>query len=129
MYLLTLAASGGGEPDTGTVCVAARALDPFRGQVIPPTGEVDFHGLEVKVDKRPSVPWPQTESLKIEGLNLKERHFLAVVDAHGKPIESLWSRFADYKSRHLCTFYDDYGGIGLEDDAKHRPWCRCNYTD
>ncbi len=53
MCLLTLAASGGAEPETGSVCVAARALDPFRGQVIPPTGEVDSHGLQVKVDKRP----------------------------------------------------------------------------
>lgn len=28
------------EPETGTICVAARADDPFRGQVISPTGEV-----------------------------------------------------------------------------------------
>jgi hypothetical protein len=129
MFLLTLAASGAADPETGTVCVAARALDPFRGQVIPPTGEVDSHGLQVKVDKRPSTPWPQRESLKIVGLDLKERHLLVVVDAHGKPIESLWFRFADYKSAHLCMSYDGYGGIGLDDDGKHRPWCKCTYTD
>ena len=27
---------GNTEPETGTICVAARADDPFRGQVIPP---------------------------------------------------------------------------------------------
>jgi hypothetical protein len=117
------------EPDTGTVCVAARAADPFRGQVIPPTGEVISFGLQVKIDKRPAVPWPQRESLKIEGLDLKGRHLLAVVDAHGKPVESLWFRFSNYNSIHLCMSYDGYQGIGLDEDGKRRPWCRCKYTD
>jgi hypothetical protein len=45
IFFLILAALGGAEPDTGTVCVAARALDPFRGQVIPETGEVSSGGL------------------------------------------------------------------------------------
>jgi hypothetical protein len=42
------------------------------------------------------------ESLKIEGLDLKERHPLAVVDARGKPVKSLWFRFTNYNSIHLC---------------------------
>jgi hypothetical protein len=87
--VLFLPHGGSAEPEIGTICVAARADDPFRGQVIPPTGEVSSNGLQVKVDKRPAIPWPQRESLKIEGLDLKERHLLAVVDAHGKAIESL----------------------------------------
>jgi hypothetical protein len=86
---LLFPAGGSAEPGTGTVCVAARADDPFRGQVIPPTGEVSSNGLQVKVDTRSAMPWPQRESLKIEGLDLKERHLLAVVDARGKSIESL----------------------------------------
>jgi hypothetical protein len=121
--------AGSAEPETGTICVAARAADPFRGQVIPPTGEVSSNGLQVKVDKRPAIPWPQTESLKIEGLDLKERHLLAVVDAHGKPIESLWFRFTTYNSKHLCLSYDGYQGIGLDADGRHYPWCRCKYAD
>ena len=129
IFFLISAAPGGAEPETGSICVAARALDPFRGQVIPATGEVSSGGLQVKVDKRPAVPWPERESLKIEGLDLKERHLLAVVNAHGKSVESLWFRFADYKSRHLCMFYDGYQGIGLDEDGKRRPWCRCKYAD
>lgn len=121
--------AGSAELKTGTICVAARAADPFRGQVIPPTGEVSSNGFQVKVDKRPALPWPQRESLKIEGLDLKERHLLAVVDTHGKPIESLWFRFTTYNSKHLCVFYDGYQGIGLDADGRHRPWCRCKYTD
>lgn len=34
--ILLFTASGGAEPETGTICVAARADDRFRGQVIPP---------------------------------------------------------------------------------------------
>jgi len=97
--------------------------------VIPPTGEVSSNGLQVKVDKRSAMPWPQRESLKIEGLDLKERHLLAVVDVRGKSIESLWFRFAAYNSKHLCMSYDGYQGIGLDADGKRRPWCRCKYSD
>jgi hypothetical protein len=88
VLVLIFPSSGGAEPENGTVCVASRAADLFRGQVIPPTGEVGSGGLQIKFDKRPAVPWPQSESLEIEGLTLKERHLLAVVDAHGKPAES-----------------------------------------
>ena len=91
--ILVFTASGSAEPETGTICVAANADDPFRGQLIPSTGEVSSNGLQVKVDKRPAIVWPQRESLKIDGLDLKERHLLAVVDRHGKPIESVWFRF------------------------------------
>jgi hypothetical protein len=129
IFVLILPGSGGAEPESGTICVASRAADPFRGQVVPPTGEVSSGGLQVKVDKRPAVPWPQRESLKIEGLDLKERHLLAVVDAHGKPVESLWFRFANYNSVHLCMSYDGYQGIGLKEDGKRCPWCRCKYAD
>ena len=126
---LLFSAGGSAEPGTGTVCVAARADDPFRGQVIPPTGEVSSNGLQVKVDKRSAMPWPQRESLKIEGLDLKERHLLAVVDVRGKSIESLCFRFAAYNSKHLCMSYDGYQRIGLDADGKRRPWCRCKYSD
>ena len=129
MLVLLYPATGGAEPENGTICIASRASTPFRGQIIPPTGEVSSNGLQVKVDKRPAVPWPQRESLKIEGLDLKERHFLAVVDSHGKSVESLWFRFSNYKSIHLCMSYDGYQGIGLVDDGKHCPWCTCKYTN
>jgi len=115
------AAQAGG----GTVCVAARAATPFRGQVIPPTGEVSSHGLRVKIDKRPTVPWPQRESLKIEQLDLSERHLLAIIDPSGKSVESVWFRFSAYKSPHLCMAYDGYQGMGLQEATRHTPWCKC----
>lgn len=126
--VLLLPAGGSTQPATGTICVAARADDRFRGQVIPPTGEVSSGGLQVRVDKHPAIAWPQRESLKIDGLDLNERHLLAVVDAHGKPVESLWFRFSSYNSKHLCMAYDGYQGIGLEPDGRRCPWCRCKYA-
>lgn len=124
MLSFFLSAHSSAEAEYGTVCVASRAATPFRGQVIPPAGEVSSGGLQVKIDKRPAISWPQRESLKIDGLDLKERHLLAIVDAHGKPVESLWFRFSMYKSTRLCLSYDGYQGIGLDDDA-HCPWCKC----
>jgi len=109
VFLLSIGTAA--EPEAGTVCVTSRAATPFRGQVVPPTGEVSSGGLPVKVDKRPAVPWPQRESLKIEGLDVKEHHLLAVVDSHGKPVESLWFRFTSYKSVHLWMSYDGYQGM------------------
>jgi len=109
----------------GTVCVAARAATPFRGQVIPPTGDVSSGGLRGEIDKRPAVPWPQRKSLKIEGLDLNERHLLAVIDSDGKSVESVWFRFSDYKSTDLCMAYDGYQGIGLQEGTRRTPWCKC----
>jgi len=93
--------------------------------VIPPTGDVDSGGLRVKIDKQPSVPWPQRQSLKIAGLDANERHLLAVVGADGKPVQSLWFRFSGFGSDNLCMFFDGYQGIGLAPQSKHTPWCKC----
>lgn len=124
LFFLVSQASGA-EPEGGTVCVASRADDPFRGQVIPPTGEVSSGGLQLRVDKRPAVPWPQRKSLKINGLNLRDRHLLVVLNSARKPVESLWFRFSEYKSTDLCMSYDGYQGVGLQDATRHTPWCKC----
>jgi hypothetical protein len=58
IVVLLFPGARGPQPETGTVCVASRAATPFRGQVIPPTGEVSSGGLQVKIDKRPAVAWP-----------------------------------------------------------------------
>jgi hypothetical protein len=112
------------ETTGGTVCVASRAVDPFRGQVVPPAGEVSSGGLRLRIDKRPAVPWPQRKSLKIEGLDLSDRHRLVVLDASGKPVESLWLRFSAYKSTDLCMAYDGYQGVGLPEATRPTPWCQ-----
>jgi len=125
--VLALCQIAGAQARVGTVCVAARAATPFRGQVISPAGgrEVSSGGLRVKIDKRPAVPWPQRKSLKIEGLDVNERHLLAVIDSRGKSVESVWFRFSGYKSTDLCMVYDGYQGIGLQEATRRAPWCKC----
>ncbi len=123
LVLLFLANAQG--PRTGTVCVASRADDPFRGQVISPTGNVDSHGLRVKIDKYPAELWPQRRSLKIDDLDLSERHLLTILDVRAKPVESIWFRFSSYKSTDLCMSYDEYQGVQLREATRHTPWCKC----
>jgi len=112
---------------SGSVCVAARVDDPFWKQsAILPNGQINSHGIMVKIDKRPVMAWPERKSLKIEGLDTSERHLLAVLDSSGKPIESLWFKFSDYKTAELCMFYDGYQGVGLHDATRRTPWCKCH---
>jgi hypothetical protein len=115
------------ETQTGTLCVASRAATPFRGQIIRPTGEVSSGGLRLKIDKQPAVPWPQRESLKIEGLDLSARHLLVILDSRGEPEESLWFRFSAFKGDRVCMSYDGYQGIQLNLDGRKTTWCRCKY--
>ena len=127
--LILFLARTGTAPEYGTVCIASRADDPFRGQIIPPRGEVSSGGLRVRIDREPPAEWPQRRSLEIGALDLKDRHLLAVLDVHGKPVESMWFRFSDFKTVHLCMAYDGYQGIGLQDDGRRTPWCRCKEQD
>lgn len=128
MFALLFSQANGTETETGTICVASRADDPMWKAARPVTG-YDSGGLQVRVDKQPALPWPQKYSLKLEGLDLNEPHLLAVLDANGKPVESLRFKFATYHSEHLCMSYDGYQGIGLQADGKHCPWCKCKYGD
>ena len=58
---------------TGSVCIPARADDPFWKE---PPGQINSHGLWVKIDKRPAVAWPDRKSFKIDELDTSERHAL-----------------------------------------------------
>ena len=112
---------------TGSVCVAARADDPFWKQPAKlPNGQINSHGLRVKIDKRPAAAWPERKSLRIDGLDTSERHLAVVLDSDGKPIESVRFKFSDYKSTELCMAYDGYQGIGLQQATRRTPWCKCH---
>ena len=125
LMLILLLQANAQQARTGTMCVASRADDPFRGQLIPHNGNVDSHGLRVKIDKRPAEPWPQRRSLKIDDLDLSERHLLTILDIGGKPVESIWFRFSSYNSPDLCMSYDEYEGVQLGEATRHTPWCKC----
>src|SRR3989442_623499 len=88
--VLLVSISGAAQRGTGSVCVAARIDNPFwKEPATLPNGEINSHGLKVRVDRRPVEEGPQRKSLKIDGLDISERHLLVVLDSSGKPIDSL----------------------------------------
>lgn len=124
--VLLLSISGAAQRGTGSVCVAARIDDPFfKEPATLPNGEINSHGLKVRVDRRTVEEWPQRKSLRIDGLDTSERHLLVVLDSSGKPIESVRFKFSDYTSTELCMSYDGYQGVGLQEATRRTPWCKC----
>lgn len=105
----------------GTLCVAPNSSEPptrfSPGQFYNPAT------LTLKIDKRPPVPWPHKESIKIDDLDVSERH-LVVLTSDGKKIQSFWFRFSEYKTTDLCISFDGYQGVQVE-DKKSSPWCKC----
>jgi hypothetical protein len=78
--------------------------------------------LTLKIDKRPPIPWPHKESVKIDDLDVKERH-LVVLTSDGRNVQSFWFRFSDYKTTDLCIGFDGYQGVQLHE--KNSPLCKC----
>jgi hypothetical protein len=109
------------KPEAGTVCIAPNSAEPPTR--ISPGGSYNPATLLLKIDKREAIHWPHKESLKIQGLDLKERH-LVVLISDGKRIQSFWFRFGDFKDVDLCISFDGYQGVQLQ-EAKSSPWCKC----
>lgn len=109
------------QPQRGTVCVVWNTTKlPSR---ISPGGAYNPLTLKVRIDRRPAVLWPHKEDLKIDDLDLTERH-LVVVISDGKPIQSFWFRFSAFSTTELCMSFDGYQGVQLA-DAKTSHWCKC----
>jgi hypothetical protein len=66
MCLLTLAASGGAEPETGSVCVAARALDPFRGKSFRRPGKSILTDSKSRSTSAPQSPGRKERALRLQ---------------------------------------------------------------
>jgi hypothetical protein len=111
----------------GNVCIAARVDDPFyKEPTILANGQVNTHGLKLKIDKQHIIPWPDRESLKIADLDIEERHLLVVLDSKGRSVESVRINFPKFKTTDICMTYDGYQGIQLNNASRHTPWCKCH---
>jgi hypothetical protein len=96
--------------ETGSICIAplpkpipigggiSIAGDPSMGCA---SGKYSF-----KIDTQKPVPWPRSESIKIEDLSLNGRH-RGIVECDNKPLQSFSFRFSDYKMNELCLFLND----------------------
>ena len=89
--VLLVSIFGAAQRGTGSACVAARIDDPFwKEPTTLPNGEINSHGLTVRVDRRPMEEWPQRKSLKIDGLDTSEQHLLVVLDSSGNQVSCWW---------------------------------------
>src|ERR1022692_1493505 len=111
------------DPGSGTVCVASRADDPW-WKVAPPDS-TNTRGFSVRIDDGPVVPWPRVKSLKFGDLDLEKSHLVVILDASGKPVESVRFKFSTFKKADLCMSYDGYQGMQLGDASRRTPWCKC----
>jgi len=109
------------QPKRGTVCIAPNSEK--RPTLISPGGEYNPTTLMISIDKRPPIHWPHKTSVKIDDLDLAQRH-LVVLTSDGKRIQSFWFKFADYGGPDLCVAFDGYQGVQLH-EAKDSPWCQC----
>ena len=109
------------QSEYGTVCVVWNSTKPPTR--ISPGGSYNPATLKLRIDKRSAVLWPHKQDLKIDNLDLTERH-LVTVTSDGNAIQSFWFRFSEYNSAELCMSFDGYQGVQLA-DAKSSRWCRC----
>lgn len=127
ILILAVASLANAQQPSGTVCVAARIDDPFwKEPATLPNGQINSHGLKVRLDKKPAVAWPERKSRVLDDLDTNEPHVLTVLGADGKPIESVRFRFLQYHSNQLCMAYDGYQGISLQEVSRRTPWCKCH---
>jgi hypothetical protein len=113
-------ASGGNQPESGTICVLPNSPDPPTR--ISPGGDHNPATLTVRIDKLEPILWPHKHPVRIENLALNERH-LVVLTSDGKRIKSFWFRFSQYNEVKLCLYFDGYQGVDLE--GKMSLWCKC----
>src|SRR5438034_3924687 len=97
VFLLCRAFSAGSEH--GSLCVAPVSVDP--PSTAAPGLFCDPGNLSLRIDAQQGVPWPRKESLKIEHLDLTQRHRVTVL-CDGKPQQSFTFRFSEFKTRQLC---------------------------
>jgi len=105
----------------GSVCLAPSPSTPPR--LFAPGARYNLATLSVRIDKRQPVLWPHKASLKIGGLDVARRH-LFVELSDGKPLQSYWFRFEDFKSTELCLYLDGYSIVELK-EARDAPQCKC----
>src|SRR5438105_15034154 len=66
--VLLVSISGAARRGPGSVCVGARIDDPFwKEPATRRNGEINSHGLKIRVDRGPVEEWPPRQSFKMTG--------------------------------------------------------------
>jgi len=105
----------------GSVCVAPVPVEP---PTTAAPGQGCSGNLSLKIDAQRGVPWPHKESLKIEHLDLDQRHRVTVL-CDGKPLQSFRFSFSEFKTKELCLFINDFYQTVQLWESRQSPWCKC----
>jgi hypothetical protein len=112
----------GQKSDSGSICVLPNP--PERPTRISPGGDYNPDTLMLRIDKSEPIHWPHKDGIRIDDLNLHERHLVALT-SDGKRIQSFWLKFWEYEDTNLCISFDGYQGANVG-DPKNALWCKAN---
>jgi hypothetical protein len=110
-----------GQSPRGTICVAP--VSPERPTLGREGGFYNPATYTMRIDKVTPIVGPHKDFVQIGDLELNKRH-VVLLTSDGKTIQSIWFRFSDYGSSHLCLSFDSYLLIQMK-DTKQSPWCKC----
>jgi hypothetical protein len=109
------------QSEQGSLCVAPISVER------PTTFAPGLHcsgSLSLKIDTQKAIPWPQTASLRIEQLDLAQRHRVTVL-CDGKPQQSFAFRFSGSKTEELSLFINSFYQTVQLWEPRQSPWCKC----
>jgi hypothetical protein len=123
LLALLLLDSASAAETPGTICIAP--IPPGTPATSAAPGLMCSSGnLSLRIDSRPTTPWPREGNQRIEPLDGQTTHRVVVL-CDGKPQQSFRFNFTQFKSRKLCLFLNDlYQTAQLWEDSKS-PWCKC----
>src|SRR5260370_35155611 len=116
-----LNASLHGQSETSSLCVAPNSAET--PQRCAP-GLCDGGKLSLKIDRLPVQSWPNSESIRIDGLSFKGRHRVVIYLAE-KAQQSFTFRCSHCKFLKPCLFLNDLYWTAQLWDAPQAPWCKC----
>jgi hypothetical protein len=112
------------QSEGGTVCVAP-IPENMPATSAPGLGCAS-NSFSLRIDAQSIFSWPTKKSVRIDGLDLRVRHSVAVY-CDGKPQQYFRFRFSEFKATELCLFLNDlYKTAQLWDPNQNpAPWCKC----
>lgn len=123
LILLLLGPSISAETEEGSICIATV---PAKATLTAGTPDLfcESENLSLRIDSQEAMPWPIKESVLITGLDVTTRHRV-VVFCGGKPQQSFFFRFSQFKTKKLCLFVNGFYKTVQLWDSKQSPWCKC----
>ena len=119
---LLLSTAFAADSQHGSICVAPVPKEPPTTSA--PYLECPSGKFSLRIDGRQAISWPNTDSTKIDHLDLATQHRVSIF-CYGKPHQSFRFRFSEFELKELCLFLNDLYQTAQLWEMKRSPWCRC----